>query len=369
MLEPFLGDFAGSIALPLPPKPNRRRMRMTGDIRSQLLSSDAVNSLQMEARIAEAFTQSDWKVERSAYYTDPESGKIREIDVHASKVFDRPRRRRGIGAPLIHFEAFCECKSWNGSNIIFEASQTPESYQYTQEYWVGSEPELRKIVSAITEDAKLNEPARIQALYNYFVDRAYINGGKSFRHFVVMPLPPTDLVSQAYRETKSGKISDENQAEGKKTNPSWNAILSTLSATRAAEVRTRRSILSSLDTDDIKFLGIKSFLEGASFFFDAELMRYVFFHPFIVHNAKMWNLREGELSQVGSVRLFISNINGAMSYVDFVSEEKSEEYVKRLAAHSSASARKSILRLWQIIDALGWSPGQAEKLLTEVIRP
>lgn len=342
---------------------------MTGDIRSILIASEAVASLRMEAKIAEAFAKSGWYVKRSAYYTDSDTGKIREVDVLASGIFNRPQRRKGTGAPLINFDVFCECKNLSGTNLIFESSPVPKSQSEIQSYWVGYDFELRAIASAIARDANTKEPAQLQALYEYVVSRAYPHDGLALRHSVVVPAPPIDLTSRAYRETKGGKMPDENLAEGKKSNPSWNAVLSTLSSIRAAQARTRESVLSYLNTEDIKYLGLDNFIESISFFLDAQLMRYVFFHPFIVLNARLWNLEKEDLHEIGSARLFINNINGSDAYVDFVSESRAEEYIQVLTAHFAAAAKKSVSRLWEKLDAIEWEPGQAAEQLAKAIRP
>ena len=80
----------------------------------------------------------------------------------------------------------------------------------------------------------------------------------------------------------------------------------------------------------------------------------------------MWKLREAELTGVGSVRLSMANIDGNATYVDFVSEQAFDNYMKSLTEHFFAAATKSISRLWRVIDRIGWGPGQAERILAKV---
>jgi hypothetical protein len=73
---------------------------VTEDIRQKLGASHAVQSLRMESRISQAFADGGWEVDRSAYYTDLDTEKIREVDVYASRTFEKPIKRKGIGGEL-----------------------------------------------------------------------------------------------------------------------------------------------------------------------------------------------------------------------------------------------------------------------------
>jgi hypothetical protein len=95
------------------------------------------------------------------------------------------------------------------------------------------------------------------------------------------------------------------------------------------------------------------------------LLRFQFFHPFVVLNARLWNLKEDQLEEVSSVRLYISTIENQHAYVDIVSEAAAERYIGSMISHFTASSRRSISKLWRMIEEINWTPGQEEASLDE----
>jgi hypothetical protein len=276
---------------------------MTGNIRSILLSSDAATSLLMEMRIASIFEQHKWTAERGMYYTDPSTGKQREIDVYAAQTFDRPKRHTGTGIPLINMNVFCECKSLTGSNILLSQGALPKHSKNTVvDYWVGWD-DLRKIVLEIAEQTNINEHAKIKALYDYALGRAYPDGGKALSYAITMLPPPVDLIARAFRETKSGKIDSDHTPDQSRINPLWNAIQSVFSAVAAAKTHSRDTTLSYIQ-QEFRFQSVDEFIGLTAFFLDAELLRSGFFHPFVVLNARLWHLNENQLDEVETARLY-----------------------------------------------------------------
>jgi hypothetical protein len=91
---------------------------MTNDIRMMLDASDATESLRMEGLITGYFRSLKWPAEQGVYYSDPDTGKAREIDVICRHMLNRPKRHDVNGAPLINMHVICECKSLSGWNIL-----------------------------------------------------------------------------------------------------------------------------------------------------------------------------------------------------------------------------------------------------------
>ena len=287
---------------------------MAGDIRSILLSSDAANSLRMEKRIAKVFERHKWMAERGMYYTDPGTGKQREIDVYVAKLLDRPSRTEGTGGPIINLNIFCECKSLRGTNILLSQGSLPMDARNTvMDYWVGWEDDLRKIVLGIAAQASITDHVKIKALYDYAVGRAYPHGGMALKRPVSMPPPPVDLIASAFRETKSGKINSDNTSDQSRLSPVWNAIRSSLSAVQAAKKRARDTSLEYVLGAELKFYGADEFRNSIAFFLDAELLRNGFFHPFVVLNARLWHLNDDQLEEVSSARIQINSLDMSTS--------------------------------------------------------
>lgn len=344
-------------------------MPMAGDIQNNLHRSEAAESLRMEMRIAKIFERHKWPAETGMYYTDINTGKPREIDVYVQQVFERPQRVKGIGGPILNLYIFCECKSLKGSNILFSQGKMPEHSRNTvMDYWVGNETELREIVLGIAEQMRIEHHAKIKALYDYAVGRAYAYEGRALRMPVSMPPPPVDLISRAFRETKGGEIKNDHTSDQGVISPLWNAIRSSLSATKAVAARARSTSLGWVSGTKLAFYGIEEFNSNIAFFLDAELLRNCFFHPIVVLNAGLWHLDENRVERINNVRLYMNNIESGPVYVDIVSESSAEQYIDAMILHFEKASRRSVSKLWKMIEELVWAPGQAEKALGDVLR-
>jgi hypothetical protein len=142
--------------------------------------------------------------ERGVYYADPSTGKPREIDVYCNTLLKRPKRYKGVGAPIINLSIFCECKSLAGSNVLLSQGLVPGSRPDT-EYWMGREDDLREIVLRIAQEARIEDTVRVKALYDYVLGRAYPREGTAICGPISMSPPPVDLIATTFRETKGGR--------------------------------------------------------------------------------------------------------------------------------------------------------------------
>lgn len=352
---------------------------MTGDIRAKLATSDAVASLQMEARVASAFEKSQWNVDRSAYYTDLETGKIREIDIYASHIFQKPVKRKGVGQPTMNIDVLCECKNLSGSNVIFAASDPSRldmlmNIRNRMElHWIGQDQNLRDVAVEIakSDDGILKPQASAKDIYDYILKRAYAHTNSVMWYPASMPPPPVDAISTSFRETKGGELPDTETTDGsklKKNNPVWNSIQSVLSSARAVEQQRRNNSLQWIDPKKLLTHGIENFASDFSFSLDVELCRFVFIHQFVVTKSKLWKLQDHEIISIDSARLYIKNVSKNVTYVDVVSEDSVETYVNNLNTCFAKNSRYWISRVWQSMDAVGWYPGQLHDELCNILK-
>ncbi len=176
---------------------------MTGDIKSILENSDAVASLRMEGAVADVFRKAGWATSRSVYYVDGDTQKTRETDVVALKMLDRPKRRKGIGAPVVNVKIVCECKSFIGSNILF-FDEGPSKHVFTPEhFWIGAEREVENILRQLRDVLKIERIAETTSLMDYFYERAYLDNGRGLNSVLNNYLPPVDIVRIRHKITAS----------------------------------------------------------------------------------------------------------------------------------------------------------------------
>jgi hypothetical protein len=339
---------------------------MTGDIKEILLSSDAANSLRMEARVASLLNKNGWPGELGMYYKDLATGKPREVDVYCNKVLKEPERYDGVGGPILNVYLYCECKSLAGSNILFSEGSPPDYFvSHVPFCWVGQEDNLRLIARKLAEQADVADGERLKALYDYAVNRAYLNGKTEQR--AVVPTPPVDLLARSFRETKRGNLENDRMTDQTQSSPVWNAIRSSRSAAEAGLAHARGTSLDWIYGRDLAFTGCKDFIRYAAFFLDAELFRTSCFHPFVVLNARLWHLKANEISEIDSARVLIHTIDHDDFYVDIVNAVSIEKYIKSLTSHFKKHSLRHIKKQWNWIEKNHWRPGREAKRLGEAL--
>jgi hypothetical protein len=212
---------------------------MTGDIRERLLASDAIQSLEMEARTAAAFRVRGWSSEQGAYYSDPITSKFREIDVLVGKTFHEPSLSR-LDDPVVNLRIICECKSLGGDHVVFyepplheEEDPTLSYFLQTRVPWIWLGYDLETVIDVVGDTLLKGMPlSRRSLLRQYLVDRAFPDQTTVWGQSHLVP-PPIDITATAFRETNSKTTRDETSSVV------WKSILglfSTYEAMRLHEV-------------------------------------------------------------------------------------------------------------------------------------
>ena len=328
------------------------------DIRTKLASSEAAESLRMERFVANCFVERKWPAQQGVYYTDPETGKEREIDVISRHLLERPERHTGTGAPIINLSVICECKSLTGQNLIFLKGEPDRLLEgHLTDQWLGRENHIRELVDIIGRPSHYPKPNRRQ-LYSYYSDRAYPEGRAITYNLRLLP-PPIALNATAFRETKGGQNREKELDSHGTGSPFWSAIRSVLSATKAAEdrfVRTMRSYTSGRNPHAYDPLELVKY---DAFFFDAELLRVGCFHPVVFCKSRLFSLEGNEVGDIQSARLFIRNLDFASRYVDIVSFDTAESYIDQMISHFEITSSSAIRKTWDTLENLKWTPGEA----------
>lgn len=342
---------------------------MTEDIKSILEASDAARSLRMEARVAKIFSALGWDAQTIVYYNDHETKKLREIDVVAKTLFNKPEVHDGIGSPVVNLNVICECKDLKGSNILFFDAGSHSSMLRPQHYWIGEDVETKRIVQQIAKVLEISSMSDLNALYDYFVERAYANKGRAFRYDLRDYLPVVDVTAQAFRETKGGTLAENEKTEGLKSNPMWNAVRSVTSAMEAFEQSARDISQEYLTINELPFWSFKDIASHIAFAFDTQLARYVIFHPVVISKAKLWKVDQEAILEVSSARIVTKGMDADWKYVDIVNEDAFEDYIRKAAKIVKSKAERSNSALNKIFRRLNWSPAQKEDVLSAILRP
>ncbi|MDR4306651.1 hypothetical protein IHQ68_08475 [Chelatococcus sambhunathii] len=341
---------------------------MAGNIEDVLRNSDGLKSILNEAKIAFFFRKKGWPSEQSKYYVDQDTGKLREIDVFASKHYSPPRLAPSDGSPIININVVCERKSLDNLNIIFHSPPPDLLWRNSLEhFWLGWIEELRDITLQIATDFSISDVRIINRVHDYLTARAYPINSRALCVHVDLTPPPVDIQVTAFREARGAKSFSDDTIEDARVGPLWNAIRANLSAIKA--VRTQASIAtrSWIHGIDFRLEGPDRFKKLAGFFIDTELLRNVFFHSFVVVDSRLWRVVRERVAEVHSARVFISTVDNETRYVDIVNARFSELYISNMLRHFSRSARKSNSRLKRFIESADWMPGQMEEELARIL--
>lgn len=322
---------------------------MTGDIQTKLVSSEAAELLRMEKFIADCFRSHGWPAEQGVYFTDPESRKVREVDVLSRQVLDRPRRHTGVGSPLINLSIICECKSLSGWNVLLQKGDLDRVLENRLvDHWSGFDEHVMEIVDLMSQERDYRKCDK-RLLYSYYNGRAYPDGLELACHMTLLQ-PAVDLIATAFRATKGG--SDEREA----INPFWSAIQSVLSATTAAKISAVETMKSYTHGFKPYASEQKELVENIAFFFDTELARRVLVHPVIFCKSRLFSVLD-DMTDIRSARILVRNLNF----------DNAAGYIGTMLSDFEKQAHKSIRKTWNRLEELRWQPAQGSKQLAQAL--
>ena len=178
-------------------------------IEQRLLGWLETQGYPLEMKVARAFQEADFYVRQSVFFTDPESGDSREIDVSAvhTKDFDK---EQGQGCP-VHISFFIECKKTKNPWIIFTSEgedSNPFSYsKHLRTDVAVSETENRYI--DLPDNNLFSSPFDSQALEDvgYGITETFTTG-KDHAYAAIMGVSKCAMarVQELDRRNKGGKL-------------------------------------------------------------------------------------------------------------------------------------------------------------------
>lgn len=328
---------------------------MTGDIVQKLINSDAAQSLKIEEKVAHSFRKFGWPAVQSTYYADPETGKLREVDVVSRKVSFLEKKNPINQFVLFNF--YCECKSLSDQHIIL-ASATPSAPVRLDKFWLGHE--RKEIFKIITESLEIESQANLVRLNEYITSRTHPDGLEILSD-VNLSLPDVDVIAGAFRETNSA------QTREIESSVIWKTILSLFSAINAAKAERKSAAIDWIVAPKEFDLALSDdHIRGIAYFLDSEILSISFFHPVIFTKAKLWLLNEGKLLPVKSARLLLSNIDHSVKVIDLVDESFAEDYISSAVGKLDTQILESLKSGQKRLRELKWKNAQAINKLKKI---
>ncbi len=300
----------------------------------------------MEIKIQELFRTNGWDTKLGFHYSDQETKKWRECDVLSSDTFKTTNS--AIGAPLHNVYVACECKSLSGFHILFHHDPKLEKKHWLDMHWCGSEIEIARFTRYVCDELEITDRNHRKKLRDFLYKRAYEDHPAD--RYPRIYLPDANCVSSSFRETNIG-----NEREGS-SSVIWNTIMILRSQTDDHNAMCQNRPIDLVgQSNDIKLRNLNEVIDSINFFYNAYLLRYIFFHRVIFVRANLWNHDiDGNLSPVISTRIDIQNRTHSFFSVDIVSFDHAEIYINNFVHNTRKQATRSVKKLLQLVHKHEW---------------
>jgi hypothetical protein len=304
------------------------------DLESKLIASDSYNSIYTEEQVCGLLVKQGWSATHSGYYKDFSTGKWREVDVCAHRMW---KKSDESGENKAIVQLVLQCKSIKGYHILFTPASNLGTWRWAltklDHDWVGHRASANwRDIARNLEEMKLNREI-ITSATKRFQGIAYPDGFVK-PYDLMVKAQRARVVTSAFRETNIGSTKDlENSVL-------WRASLDIASVIESEkEERWGRLIkdtrlASVIETsEDIEEFVCNNFYNYLS------LVRL--FHPIIVLDAHMWLIKDQKLEALQWCRFAQHNVLGdTRRWFDIVSQQYYPTYISRLTKHYENEFKK-----------------------------
>jgi len=269
-------------------------------------------------RVQSVLERLGWRTQHSPDYTDPREQKSREMDVAATRSWQRVRKSE---TQVAHLHLVVECKGIRKDTLLLARMESDGAVDRLYNHWLGlDDDELRDAIGNIVGAAGF-DAAKVM---RRFESLAYPRGRAA-----VMPLlvnaPPARVRASAVREAQRDT---ESSLIRKATLQLFSALHGTITEERDAALRQLRDDLL------LRTRGVDDRLGYAVDLLQAAASTVLLFHPIVVVDTQLVAIdADGELSVVEWARLDRGRIASyERQWFDVVNAEHFDRYAAELTA-------------------------------------
>lgn len=302
-------------------------------LEERLASSQGVRSLQTEQRVIALLRELRWRVDHGSFYTDPTTGKLREMDVVGRRNWHREVRGRHHRVCL---NLFCEVKTLRDFHVVFAPLAEGTQYESAQREWIGYHS---KRLARALDEAGLEE-TQIGRILKHFEHACYTReeAVRVRRMMIDPPAPP--FTSSAFRETNIGSDKElDNSAL-------WRAIQSLLGCVESARRRFLDRAFKAVGflvdlAHHIKSNAEKvitdSFNDRSCELSPGNLDLY---HPVVFIEARLWSSLRTQVSEIEWCRFHLLGTEWPEIWCDVVNLKAAHKYLSHITQFYSAAIRR-----------------------------
>lgn len=292
----------------------------------RLESSEAYRSITAELEVASVLRAHGWKTTHGHYYVDPDTDKVRELDLWGHRLFRV--RQPDDEEQFVHLLLPVEVKSANGYHLLLAGGSGSSRVSDRHVSWFGYQAERHPERLAGFLGKLGLERSLAAELTGRFRELAYPNETARVRGSSVEPPRPRYYFS-AFRETNIG---------GTKTlgnSVFWRANMALKSAVRSKKSAHVRGCYADVRTD---IRAAMLFDQPISSYFESGAIRLLnvllSFHPVVVvTDAQLWRVSDG-MQQTDSARFYEAGTPGFPTWwVDIVTRDGLKGHIRLLTDH------------------------------------
>jgi hypothetical protein len=305
---------------------------MTDHLRTLLLKSEAVLSLQAENRVLATFQENGWETSQGWFYRDTETGKMRELDILAQQLW---RRRSNKNPGITRIRYMVEVKSLTDYHLVFAPTDNIGELSVATRFWLGyRDPGRHRWLRAVLERERFSLDD-CSSLVEAFGASLYPSAKKAPRPLGVAP-PVASLSSSAFRETNIKGTKDLDASV------MWRAAAALRSALQSS-FRKSMQVVRELINQAAFFAGadLAKRYEAVRQSLEREALRVVENHPLLVVDAHLWKSESGTLDQIDWCRFIQRDSMGdVVFWCDVVSYQGLAAYLDVCTEHYRANLRR-----------------------------
>lgn len=298
------------------------------EIEDKIYKSESFSSLLFEKKVEQLCLKNKWAVTHSAYYSDPTTNKLREIDVVARQAWKKKQKGISIDNFLV-----IECKSNpNYSVLLTESFSKSPIYVRGNSFWLGDEQynryaRLRNIL--INEQIPINE---IETIIKELELLTFPNEISLLRNYY--PKLNKIVEYNSFKETNTQQTRDAETSVVWKASQSLNSCIEGFFKTRWEVIES--NIITGIDFSK-KTNIVESVMDSVNFF----IQHLVLIHPLLVIDSSLLTIKNNKPVKIKHGRLVKLNMYGhCESWIDIVNSEFVEEYINSLNIFYSSFFRK-----------------------------
>lgn len=313
------------------------------DLHTKLLNSQSFNSLTSEQRILSLMKGLGWRGIHSCFYTDSKTEKLREVDVLCRRVWECRLKNR---QELADLNLVIEAKSAKGYHLLFSALEGSSAYRQANELWMGLEGEPRQLIAQMLTDAGLTVEQSANVM-KVFDKMAYPNRRPRCYRLSVDP-PPAQVYVSAFRETNIG---GEKELE---SSVLWKASLSLASAVGGLKQQTIDHMRVRLKEDfEISSLIKLDPIAQVTELLDIHAGLVDLYHPIVVIDAPLWEVRDGELRSIRWCRFQQLETHGQSEWwFDVVHSDHFEKFAGELTRYYDKRYERARAKPYEYADGI-----------------